>query len=984
MRNSAIQTLLFAGMALAVPVAHATVAAPEVCSFAGTIAYQEGGWFTFETDINKEGGYLQFAQIGDFLLSPRYSAPIRKIVLSLRCTSVTPTRKLLLRPFVNGTEDASLTRTNETVGVKDEYETVSFDFNSSDKVDAFRLSLEGSGSTGNWGVNAIYVFYGEKTPDEDELLREFAKQLPTPENLHVENLTSNSFALYADPVEGASGYLFKVIHLTGTPRTERIERFANAPAFDPASGWTVAPENEASFDLYANNTSYTDGDAKSLKILNAKKTAVLLSPVCEERIVGYSLMYKAGTKEKTNTLTIYGRADQNSVWEQIGDVIMAAADSSKHMVSESIGEGLDYTQLKFVFEPGDDPTTMAVDSLCVFYGDDEAQEPVALSGDGKTENPEITVKDLETGRYAYRIMAEGEPSTYRNSSWSEEQVVDLAWAGISVSAPTDVVCVPSGSELLVSWTAVANADHYLVTVAPADDLWNPVVLEAKTTASTLSVPVPALGQYVVKVTAVSPGGVSRAKTTVEDCEMTLGKPDGLTVEAVAVDTVKAKWNGVPLAEGYQAKLFRITGDAGTTQYGWTAENGQVCLPNGWECDSAWTNDTWTSGSGSSVKYFPSLPYAGAWIASDAYPASVTKVVCKAKYGPSKQATVENTRFAVYVATSDGDWQLEESCEVATALTTYTLEFPAERNIRKVKFACERESVRENASVSLGEVTVSYGTYVRTEIASTGTKECEAVFRGLDPSGRYVVEVVPQPSGDDASATVSPVIDLAAEHFRKTGAISMAGLAHHLYAEDFSSLAEDARDADLGKIHLDHWQFFKGTGEAEKLLYAKTSKTTGGVYAFGDPDVTDSFCIGSLATKSFGCSLGLAFANDTDASVGAPTLTFDSVQRTFKSNPATYVLEWLVTDGATSIGTEGEWHAMAIPDTAPYTDETKGERTEHRETGISVTPELGGRIQPGQVLVFRWRHANLSSGPMMAIDNVRVEFPSEKGFNVLIR
>lgn len=807
-----------------------------------------------------------------------------------------------------------------------------------------------------------------------------------PENLRLVGLTANSFALRADPVEGASGYLFEVFRLTGTPRTESREDFADAPQLS-SKGWTFGETNNVSFGKYE-GTTYPDnktskGDECCLQILAKKSEAAvkaeILSPEFDAFVSEYSFVSKC-TGTGSDRISVFGRAKDSSEWNQLNSSFDVS--TTKNWTTNAVPADARIVQVKFVFTADAEACkNCGIDTLRVIYGGDEARTPVGLSDGGKTENPEITVKDLDVGRYAYRIVAMDEAGDCRDSPWSEEGVVDLTWAGISVSAPTDVVCVPSGAELMVSWTAVANADHYLVTVAPADDRWNPVVMEAKTTACTLSVPVPALGQYVVEVTAVSPGGVSRAKTTVEDCEMTLGKPAGLTAGAVAVDTITAKWDGVPFAEGYQAKLFRITGNAGSavSDYAGIA-NGD--WPEGWE-----HYDTGTySGP------VPKLQFRSSWIATCTCPGSVTSFTCKFK------SHVESAEFAddvsqtfirvdVSVGESGNDWAELTHFQVSTVMQTFTETIPADRNVRRLRFSVDYAGDNGNykqVNIEFGKVTVSYGTCVRTEITSTGTKECEAVFRDLDPSGRYVVEVVPQPSGDDANAAVSPEIDLAAEHFRKTGAISMAGLKRRLYVEDFSSLAEDARDTDLGKIHLDHWQFFKGTGEAEKLLYAKTSKTTGGVYSFGDPDVTDSFCTGSLATKTIGAMLGLAFANDTDASVGAPTLTFDSIQRTFKTNPATYVLEWLVTDGATSIGTEGEWHAMTVPDTAPYTDETKGERVEYRETGISVTPELGGRIQPGQVLVFRWRHANLPSGPMMAIDNVRVEFPSEKGFNVLIR
>ena len=972
----------FLGVALAFSPVWATVDQPDVPTFAGT-AYHDGGWFTCGTDaVTGEKGYLQFKELGDFLLSPRYSAPIRRIVLKLQCSVLSPSRKLLLLPFVDGVESGALARTNSAVSEAGKFEIVSFDFDSGLDVDAFRLLQGGSGSSGTWGVNAVYVFWGAKTDDEDEILYQFAQQLPTPENLRIDRFDSTLLALGADPVEHASGYLFEFTRLTGTPRTERIERFLDAPAFSAGSGWTPDPASTAKFDAYTSSGN-TDGDARSLKI-DKDGPAIILSPVCADRITDYSFMYKAGAKEKSNALTIYGRAAGQDEWVTIVESLALGTDTSKHQVSETLDEGTGFVQLKFVFEPGAEPTTLAIDTLRVAYGGNEARTPVELTDDGRTANPsmEIDLRGLESGRYGYRIMAEDGTHAYRDSSWSEETVIDLAWANITVSEPTDVTCTPAGDTLAIAWTAAANADHYLVTVAPVDDPWNPVVLEAKTSACALSVPVPALGQYRVEVTAVSPGGVSRKTTTVEACEMTLGKLGGLAAEATAADTVSAKWKEVPLAEGYQAKLFRIEGNAESFVSDYSGLKDGA-WPEGW---SHYSYDVETYAGP-----VPKLKYPTSWLATCAYPDAVTSFTCKFKShvdAAASAAEVAKTFIRVDVLTEGTDvWTELTRYPVTTAMQTFTETLALGLGVRQLRFAVVYTGDNPNYSlvnIEFGKLTVTCGEYVRTEVASTGTRESEAVFGGLDPSGRYVVSVIPQPSDSDADAAVSGVVDLSAEHFRTTGAISLAGLKHGLYSEDFTSLSADARDTDAEKVHLDHWQFFKGTGETESLRYAKESGTSGGVYIFGDPSAPDTFCLGTLATSSFGYSTGLAFRNDTGTAVEAPRLTFDSVQRTFKANPSTYVLECRVTDGATSIGTEGEWTPITIPDTAPFTVETQEERTEYRVTGISVRPELAGRIQPGQVIIFRWRHVKLGSGPMMAIDNVRVEFPSATGLRMTLR
>lgn len=156
---------------------------PNVADLGGT-GYHEGNWYSYQLDVvNKTN--LQFGSGSDFLLSPRYGAPIRKIVLSVMKVG-SATRTLAVRPLFDGVES------NEN---KSEwsipYEQLDssavcnfiFDFRPDEKVDAFRI-VGGSGSD-RVNVSKLLVFYGDKDADEDAKLLELAQQLPTPQNLRI-------------------------------------------------------------------------------------------------------------------------------------------------------------------------------------------------------------------------------------------------------------------------------------------------------------------------------------------------------------------------------------------------------------------------------------------------------------------------------------------------------------------------------------------------------------------------------------------------------------------------------------------------------------------------------------------------------------------------------------------------------------------------------------------------------------------------------
>lgn len=173
------------------------------------------------------------------------------------------------------------------------------------------------------------------------------------------------------------------------PRTERIERFENAPQFDPLSGWTVSPENTAKFGSYTKLNA--DGDAHSLKIESGRTTAVLLSPKCDAPIVEYSFMYRGGSRSanKTNTLRILG--SDSAEWTEIQPAFSTVCDHEKHWQTNRLDEAAGIVQLKFVFESGTNATTLAVDTLRVVFGEGEPEiaEP--------DQSACVSVKSLEKG-----------------------------------------------------------------------------------------------------------------------------------------------------------------------------------------------------------------------------------------------------------------------------------------------------------------------------------------------------------------------------------------------------------------------------------------------------------------------------------------------------------------------------------------------------------------------------------------------------------
>ena len=951
----------------------ASVDQPDAAKLSGN-AYHDGGWISYGTDINKENGYLQFNSADDYVYSPRYDAPVRKIVMEARCSSSsTPTRFLTVMPYVRGVEAPALVVTNAVFEGKDKLTVSSFDFSTSVGVDAFRLGM--TGGSGNWGVTRLAVLYGAKTDDEDALLREFAQQLPTPEDLTLTDLASSSFSVSASPVESAVGYCFELTKLTGCPRTELREDFVSAPTL--SSGWAFGETNNVKFSSYSGDgSSYVDKDASedrtALKIERKNMTdpvrVEILSPEAPagEVFRECSFWCKRATGENSSDqIAVFGTFGDSETWQELDVPTTVTTTGTLYRVA--IADEPKISRVRFVFTAvGGRCPNCALDSLCVVYGGNEAREPVSAQTNA---TPTAAWQDLASGRYGYRVKAigatEGEKQ-FKDSAWTEEQAVDLAWAGVELSSPENLSYEASGDKLNLSWSPVAMADHYEVKVALADDPENPVATLTTRSASA-SVPIAELGDYVATVTAVSPGGVSTASSSVENCTVMLGKVTGLAVEATAADAISAKWKDVPLAESYQVKLFKVEGTAGTAVSDYSRlEDGE--WPAGWE---HYSYDTELySGN-------PKLKYLSSWIKTETYPQPITQVKFSFKSHVSAATLIEEvakTYIRVEGSADDETWNEIVAHQVTTAMQTITETIPFENGLRRIRFSVRYVGENPdytNPNIEFGKVTVSYGEYVRTEVESVGTKECAATYRGLDRTAKYVVVVTPQPSEGTECEASSVVIDLASEYFRPTGPVSIAGCRGGVYLQNFDSLTNVTKETDSRRVPLENWQFFKGSGEAEKLYYTSgTNSTTGGVYCYSDAErTTDSFMIGTVAVKTTGSSVGLAFVNDTGTSLGAPTLTFTAVRRNEKPGDP-YQLEWLVTDGTWSIGTESDgWKSLPLTEGLP---------------GFSVTPD-GCRLDPGQVIIFRWRQEKVTGGPMLGLDDIHVEFPVDKpGFMLHLR
>ena len=794
---------------------------PDVAGWAGT-GYR-GGWFTYAVKSGSEG--FKLASSSQFVLSPQYSAPVRKVILKVQCNSATPSRTLCVKSFVGGIEsdEAALLRELSAPGAKDADEYIHFNWDAANNVDAVRICLGGSGSSGEWTIGEIHIFYGDKQADEDGIVRELVKELPSPLGLHFTDIELDSLTVAADEVEYASGYLFEAYRLVGDPRTEVREDFSAAP--EVSASWTMTTVN-AKLDFYT-SASYCDtaaaAESRSLKIEKSSSSGEvrveILSPLLPVAARECSFMYKVGSKGKSDVFLVYGNSG-NGEWRELGRVVPESTSKGYAKVELEKSEGI--KQFKFVVTgDGSDFSTAAIDGLSIVYGGDEARVSVGASQAMATA--QYSLSNLETGRYAVRVKAlAAADSEYGDSLWSQEEIVDLKWAELIAEAPTDITCQSVDGKLRVSWRAAGNAGYYLVKVVTSGIPSETIIEAARTEATSIDLALPELGDYTVIVTAYSPGGKTSASAAPVAATLELGKLGKVTAAAVDRETLKVSWSAVAHAEGYRVRVFEL-GEAET----------------------------------------------------------------------------------------------------------------------------------------------------RREVVSLRTESASASIGSLPQDGRFVVEVTPLPSEGDALSSVSGDVDLSLMKPREVIPVMVSDIAGAAYCENFDSLAAVVKETSLKEIEFPHWQLRKGDDEAETLKYSATGKATaGGVYAIVSGEDAKERALGSLSTSSFGCSFGIAFSNDLQTVVESAKLSFTAVQRSFKTAPKSYVLEYRVTQGDCGIDADGEWTGVEIPQTAPLTAETCAGISDLRQ-GVGPI-ELGVALPPGGVLVFRWRDAKGASSPMMGVDDVRFE------------
>lgn len=462
------------------------------------------------------------------------------------------------------------------------------------------------------------------------------------------------------------------------------------------------------------------------------------------------------------------------------------------------------------------------------------------------------------------------------------------------------------------------------------------------------------------------------------------KPTNVKLEATASDRIQATWEGVPGENGYRVEMFQVE------------DMREIDTPDFSGVGSAVWPDEWTHSDSSGFGWYSSeklikVSTRVSWFASRYYPKPITRFEYKFKSNKGSPE-VRNTELIVSISKteSDDDWIEFDRLQVSGSMSNVVGVIDAGEGVRRLKFAVGYQGsdmeYAGNLLLGVNVLSIVCGESSAVLVADAEPSGPTVVFSNLNATASYFATVAPNPANDPGLVATSAVLDLSKEHFRRTGAMLVSAMRHG-YVERFDSLSNFVSKTKTAKMDLDYWQFVLNGADMDALGVSQTNSasSTAGCYVCRDKEKIsslDSSMIGTLASGEKECAVGLAIANDSGTALQNLKVTFDSVQRSSYANSATYAFEWRISDSETSIAAGSDWNQVGIPQTAPVTSAGRSVMAECRQCDIAAA--IPAKLPMGKVLLIRWRHPATTSGPMMAIDNVRIAFDKSGGFLLLIR
>ncbi len=604
--------------------------------------------------------------------------------------------------------------------------------------------------------------------------------------------------------------------------------------------------------------------------------------------------------------------------------------------------------------------------------------------------------------------------------------VSFAFLSAVAAGPTIQTADFTGAEPPAGWT-VANGEYRSPEYAGAVDK---IVLRyagsgASASATVHAFPANAAGVDVATFTAASSGASFDFPESTAFRSFRIAAANGLALSSftayVAADSLDVP-SGVVISNNVTGTSFDAAWDAvegatGYRVYVWTnVVTGASAGTEVWQETMPGATNAASSTKLTDAKFNACFEHAG-WTRSDkaGYPTGEdgtirigtsgdngwiqTPTIYHAADGMAvrfqAKANATNTKsMDIAVERISGETvTLAGTATLTTEMQEFTVALPDWRN---------GDSIRFN-SITNGDRRTIIGTVVVIAGISAGHSEPMYIVNGLDvgvatahsfsnlPSVpvQFAVEAYGR-RGVSSEKTDAVVVDLSnPDPVPVLNACPMSSLVGNTYAQNFDGTAaatSTSGDKDLlNGTTIPYWQWFKNALAAGTFKWNAGSGTIGGIYALATDQNETVRSIGAYSTKNDEFSFGIAFTNDTGKAMKFVSLAYLSQQWGFKnSTNQTLSVAVKVVDSLDWISTYVDgWTELASPESVVY-----GTGEPHDtpvSTPVTVNPEGGVSIAPGQVLMLKWTIHSLKGGTpgMMGIDDVTVTFEGPRGLFIRI-
>ena len=290
----------------------------------------------------------------------------------------------------------------------------------------------------------------------------------------------------------------------------------------------------------------------------------------------------------------------------------------------------------------------------------------------------------------------------------------------------------------------------------------------------------------------------------------------------------------------------------------------------------------------------------------------------------------------------------------------------QNDIGEISVVCSGETMESTASVwatSAGGVETKIATFTAASSGATFTFGNMAGFRS------FRIEL---------SAGMQ-LLTFAVVRLPSFRAFPFSGLSGNSYGQDFDSLAAITATSGgkewLNGTTIPCWQAWKGDSEVVSLNYNGGKIRTGGLYALAANQKDGQRAFGGYSSKDAPITWGMAFTNDTDTALGLVGVSYSAQQWGFSNtNEHSLSFACLVTNRMDWIANFSDgWRSCCDTMAKRF-----GEDDAHPvpvTTLVEYSPESTLRVEPGEVLLFRWSVNPPTGGysALMAIDDLVVTF-----------